>query len=161
MIVGAARTRRHGRASTNEQGSMRVLLVEDHPLVCEQVRRTIQAIPGADVVRVARTASDATDWLRAHPDGWDLAVVDLFLAQGHGFEVLRRCRERGPHQRAVVLSNYTRDPVRQCARDAGADAVFDKSFELDALVEYLVQFSGASRGAHAARAPAQAMRERS
>lgn len=131
---------------------MRVLLVEDHPLVCEQVKRTIQAIPGAAVVEVARTASQATEWLRAHPDGWDLAVVDLFLARGHGFEVLRHCRDRAAHQRAVVLSNYTRDPVRQYARDAGADAVFDKSFEFDALVEYLVRFAAASHGGSAAMA---------
>jgi DNA-binding NarL/FixJ family response regulator len=138
---------------------MRVLLVEDHSLVCEQLQRTIQAIPGAEVVQVARTARDATDWLRAHPDGWDLAVVDLFLAQGHGFEVLRRCRERRADQKAVVLSNYTRDPVRQYAREAGADAVFDKSLEMDALVEYLVRFGSAARGGRAAGTPAQASRE--
>jgi DNA-binding NarL/FixJ family response regulator len=125
---------------------MRVLLVEDSPVVCEQVKRTIHAIPGAQVVQVAATESQASAWLRAHPDGWDLVLVDLFLAQGHGFDVLRRCRDRQPHQRAVVLSNYTRDPVRQCARDAGADAVFDKSFDMDALVDYLVEFGGACGG---------------
>jgi DNA-binding NarL/FixJ family response regulator len=160
MIVAAPRTRVRA-GGTNDPSSMRVLLVEDHPLVCEQVRRTVQAIPGADVVHVARTAPEATEWLRAHPDGWDLAIVDLFLAQGHGFAVLRQCRERAPHQRAVVLSNYTRDPVRQYARDAGADAVFDKSFELDALVEYLVQFGGTCSGEFHAMAAARPMREAS
>ena len=42
------------------------------------------------------------------------------------------------HQKAVVLSNYTRDPVRQYAREAGADAVFDKSFDMEALVQYVI-----------------------
>lgn len=126
---------------------MKVLLVEDNPLVCEHVTRTLHAIPGAEVVKVAATEPQASEWLSAHPDGWDLALVDLFLGQGHGFDVLRRCRARAPHQRAVVLSNYTRDPVRQYARAAGADAVFDKSFDMDALVDYLVQFSRAGSGA--------------
>lgn len=126
---------------------MKVLLVEDNPLVCEQVTRTLQAIPGAQVVIVAATAPQASEWLSAHPDDWDLALVDLFLGKGHGFEVLRRCRARRPEQKAVVLSNYTRDPVRQYAREAGADAVFDKSFDMEALVEYLVQFSLARQGA--------------
>lgn len=126
---------------------MKVLLVEDNPLVCEQVTRTLQAIPGAQVVKVAGTEPQASEWLSAHPDGWDLALVDLFLGKGHGFDVLRRCRSRRPDQRAVVLSNYTRDPVRQYAREAGADAVFDKSFDMDALVEYLVQFNLARKGA--------------
>lgn len=125
---------------------MKVLLVEDNPLVCEHVTRTLQAIPGAQVVKVAGTEPQATEWLDAHPDGWDLALVDLFLAKGHGFGVLRRCRARRPGQRAVVLSNYTRDPVRQYAREAGADAVFDKSFDMEQLVEYLVQFSRTGAG---------------
>ena len=124
---------------------MKVLLVEDSPLVCEQVRRTLQAIPGAEIVKIAATEPEASEWLRAHPDGWDLALVDLFLGKGHGFDVLRRCRARAPHQRAVVLSNYTRDPVRQYAREAGADAVFDKSFDMDALVAYLVELSRGRR----------------
>ncbi|HEY8359823.1 MAG TPA: response regulator [Ramlibacter sp.] len=115
---------------------MKVLLVEDNAMIQEQVRQTLEAIPGAEVVQVAVSAQQAGDWLAAHPDGWDLALVDLFLAKGHGFDVLRRCRDRKPHQRAVVLSNYTRDPVRAHAAQAGADAVFDKTFDMDALVEY-------------------------
>lgn len=120
---------------------MRVLLVEDNPRIQEEMRRMIAAIPHAEVVTVAATERQATEWLAAHPEGWDLALVDLFLAEGHGFQVLRRCRKVRPHQQAVVLSNYTRDPVREHARHAGADAVFDKSFELDAVVEYCTQLS--------------------
>jgi DNA-binding NarL/FixJ family response regulator len=120
---------------------MKVLLVEDNPLFCDQVRRTLEAIPGAQVVKVADSERQASQWLREHPDDWDLALVDLFLGQGHGFEVLRRCHQRKPSQKAVVLTNYTRDPVRQYAREAGADAVFDKSFDMDAFVEYLVEFN--------------------
>jgi len=115
---------------------MRVLLVEDNPRMQEEMRRLVAAIPGVQVVQVVATQRQAAAWLEAHPDGWDLAVVDIFLGEGHGFDVLRRCRKVHAHQRAVVLSNYTRDPVRDHARRAGADAVFDKSFELDALVEY-------------------------
>ena len=117
---------------------MKVLLVEDNPLFCEQVRRMLEAIPGTEVVKVADTEQQASQWLREHPDEWDLALVDLFLGQGHGFQVLRRCHPRKPNQKAVVLSNYTRDPVRQYAREAGADAVFDKSFDMDALVQYVI-----------------------
>lgn len=124
---------------------MRVLLVEDNARLQEEVRRMIATIPHAEVVAVASTQRQAADWLAAHPDGWDLALVDLFLAEGHGFEVLRRCRKVRPHQRAVVFSNYTRDPVRERARDAGADAVFDKSFELDGLLDYCTGFG---RGLH-------------
>lgn len=115
---------------------MKVFLVEDNALIQDQLREILETVPGAEVVQVAVSAQQAAEWLAAHPDDWDLALVDLFLAKGHGFEVLRLCRDRKPHQRAVVLSNYTRDPVRAHAAQAGADAVFDKTFEMDALVAY-------------------------
>jgi DNA-binding NarL/FixJ family response regulator len=120
---------------------MRVLLVEDNPRMQDEVRHIVAAIPGARLVAVAASQAQASGWLAAHPEGWDLALVDLFLGQGHGFQVLRACRKAHPQQRAVVLSNYTRDPVREHARQAGADAVFDKSFEMDALVDYCREFA--------------------
>ena len=129
---------------------MRVLLVEDNFRMQDEVRRMVTAIPNAAVVAVAASQPQASDWLAANPDGWDLALVDLFLEKGHGFDVLRRCRKVSPHQRAVVLSNYTRDPVREHARQAGADAVFDKSFDMDALLEYCREFSRELQGITAA-----------
>lgn len=119
-----------------QRANVNVFLVEDNAVLQEQLRQILEAIPGTQVVQMAVSAQQAREWLAQHPDGWDLALVDLFLAKGHGFEVLRYCRDRKPHQRAVVLSNYTRDPVRAHAAQAGADAVFDKTFDMDALVAY-------------------------
>ena len=118
---------------------MRIFLVEDNPVAQAHVTEVLGDIAGLQFVHVARTAEDARRWLSEHEDGWDVAVIDLFLASGHGFEVLRHCRTRQPGQRAVVLSNYTRDPVREHAHNAGADAVFDKSFELEKLVTWCEQ----------------------
>ena len=119
-----------------QRANVNVFLVEDNAVLQEQLRQTLEAIPGTRVVQVAVSAPQAREWLSHHADDWDLVLIDLFLAKGHGFEVLRDCRDRKPHQRAVVLSNYTRDPVRAHAAQAGADAVFDKTFDMDALVAY-------------------------
>ncbi len=72
-------------------------------------------------------------------------MVDLFLREGHGFDVLRRCRRRQPHQKAVVLSNYNRGPVADYARQAGADAFFDKSFDLEQFVQFCISQSAACK----------------
>ena len=50
--------------------------------------------------------------------------------------MLRNCRERTPVQRAVVLSNYVNADIRARCMALGADAVFDKSKELDAFFDY-------------------------
>ena len=51
-------------------------------------------------------------------------------------ESLRRCLQRQPHQRAVVLSNYATDDMRSRCRALGADAVFDKSNELEDFMDW-------------------------
>jgi two-component system, OmpR family, response regulator len=69
----------------------------------------------------------------------------LFLKQGSGLGVLDACRERAPNQRVIVLSNYATTDMRKRCIQLGADAVFDKSNEIDALVEYCMQLCEAAR----------------
>jgi DNA-binding NarL/FixJ family response regulator len=69
--------------------------------------------------------------------------VDLFLKQGSGLGVLEACRGRDCGQRVVVLSNYATPDMRRRCEQLGADAVFDKSNEIDALVEYCIALSDA------------------
>jgi DNA-binding NarL/FixJ family response regulator len=78
----------------------------------------------------------ATRWLGEHAGDWDLAIVDLFLRQGSGLGVLQACTSRRANQKVVVLSNYATPDIRRRCAEFGVDAVFDKSNEIDALVDY-------------------------
>ena len=62
----------------------------------------------------------------------------LFLRQGSGLGVLAACRDRVSEQKMVVLSNYATPTCACAARSSGVDAVFDKSNEIDALVDYCI-----------------------
>ncbi len=84
----------------------------------------------------AETEAEAVAWLVAHRGVWHLAVIDLFLKQGSGLGVLAACRERDDRQRVVVLSNYATADMRARCAALGADAVFDKSNEIDAFLDY-------------------------
>jgi ActR/RegA family two-component response regulator len=75
--------------------------------------------------------------------------VDLFLRQGSGLGVLAACRDRRAGQKMVVLSNYATPDVRMRCAQLGVDAVFDKSNEIDALVDYCVQHSTGARSVEA------------
>jgi len=122
---------------------MRVALVEDDPAMQRELSRAIGLLPAGKVVLIAETAARALAWFAANPEEWDLAIVDMFLKEGHGFEVLKRCPKPLPHQRTVMLSNYGRDQVDRYASAAGADRFFDKSFDLDALWAYCQERSAA------------------
>ena len=131
---GRAAGQFHNETEEVEVTRARLLLVEDNPAIQAELREALAGM-FAEAAVIA-TARDAVAWLQAHPDGWDLAVVDIFLKQGHGFEVLRQCAARQPHQDVVVLSNYTREPARSSALQQGAGAVFDKSFEMEQFLAY-------------------------
>ncbi|MGJ7604201.1 response regulator [Variovorax sp. LT1R20] len=111
-------------------------LVEDNKTIRDNLVPALEDLVNGRVVGFAETESDALAWLAAHPDDWQLLIVDLFLKEGSGLGVLAGCKTRSADQRVVVLSNYVTVDIRARCEALGADAVFDKSRDLDAFIEY-------------------------
>jgi DNA-binding NarL/FixJ family response regulator len=127
---------------------MKVLLVEDDDVLAAQLGHVIRAMDGAELVHAAVSDEDACEWMAANPEGWDLALVDVFLAAGHGFNVLRQCANRSPRQRVALMSSYTREPMRERALEAGADAFFDKT-DPERLIDFCIDLLKSRRTASA------------
>jgi two-component system OmpR family response regulator len=122
---------------------LRTYIVEDNATIRENLIGTLEELASVHSLGWSETEADARAWLGSHGSAWDLAIVDLFLKQGSGLGVLQACHERGRGQRVVVLSNYATDDMRRRCAQLGADAVFDKSNEIDALVDYCLALRGA------------------
>ena len=122
---------------------LKTYIVEDNPTIRENLIGTLEELARIDAVGTAETENEGKAWLAANSEDWDLAIVDLFLKQGSGLGVLAACRDRPPRQKVVVLSNYATADIRQRCAQLGVDAVFDKSNEIDALVDYCIQQSAA------------------
>ena len=122
---------------------LKTYIVEDNPTIRENLIGTLEELARIDPVGTAETENEGKAWLTENRDNWDLAIVDLFLKQGSGLGVLAACRDRPSRQKVVVLSNYATADIRQRCAQLGVDAVFDKSNEIDALVDYCIQQSGA------------------
>ena len=88
------------------------------------------------LVAVVETEREAVAWLASQRTKWDIAVVDMFLKEGTRLGVIRACIPRTAQQRAVVLTNYATAEMRARCVLEGADAVFDKSTELDAFLTF-------------------------
>ena len=131
------------RASRRQDVQLRTYIVEDNATIRENLIGTLEELASIESLGWAETEIDATKWLAEHTRGWELAIVDLFLKQGSGLGVIEACRSRDAAQRVVVLSNYATADMRKRCIDLGADAVFDKSNEIDALVEYCIAQSEA------------------
>ena len=96
---------------------------------------------GATFVGWAEGEREAIDWLCNDSNDWDLVIVDLFLKQGNGLGVVAACRSRASGNRLVVLTNYATPAVRERCMALGADAVFDKSNDIEKLVEFCFETS--------------------
>ena len=114
---------------------VRVFLVEDSPLVCERFEAMVAAIAGATTIGRAAGADEAVrKILSARPDA---VVLDLKLAQGSGFDVLRAVQQQAPEIDFYVLSNLADEPYRRRAERLGARAFFDKTIEFERMREML------------------------
>ncbi len=120
---------------------LKTYLVEDNPTIRDNLIATLEELASVDAVGTSDNENDGKDWLLNNPQKWDLAILDLFLKQGSGLGVLAACRDRKPNQKVVVLSNYATADIRQRCAQLGVDAVFDKSNEIDALVEFCLRQS--------------------
>ena len=109
----------------------RIFLVEDSAPVRERMVRLLGSIDGVDPVGSASTAREAQRAiLCVQPDA---VLLDIRLAQGSGFDVLRSLRQHAPHIDVFMLSNFAERAYRDRAASLGARGFFDKTTELESM----------------------------
>jgi two-component system, OmpR family, response regulator len=113
-----------------------VFVVEDNADIHENLVGALEELTCAKVVGGSATEEDAMAWISAHPRDWDMLIVDLFLKGGSGIRLVQRVQRARGEQKIIVFSNYVNASVRKRCAQLGVDAVFDKSTEIDALVDY-------------------------
>lgn len=122
--------------------SLKVLLVDDHELIRQGLRRAFERQPDFTVVAEAASVSEALAQA-SHCDP-DVLVVDVRLPDGSGLDVVKQVRTSKPDTGIVVLTMYAGDEQLFGALESGASAFVSK----DSPSEEVVQ---AAR--HAAAAP--------
>ena len=122
--------------ATDDLASLKTFIVEDNPLIRRNLVEAMTELLDVNILGFAENEEDARCWLSVHHRDWQLLIVDLFLQQGSGLGVVQQCQNRSEQQRVVVLSNYATHEIRSRCMACGADAVFDKSTELDQFLAY-------------------------
>ena len=118
--------------------ALRVVLVEDSAMLRGMLCEMLAELDGVGVVADAADEQGALSQLEQHHA--DLAIVDLELSAGSGLGVLSRLKaepERFGRPRAVVFSNHGHSTVRARCTALGAEHFFDKSFQLDDLLDFI------------------------
>jgi DNA-binding NarL/FixJ family response regulator len=110
------------------------ILIEDSSTVRDSLIPALEESVGVQLLAVAETAAEGIAAVRRHEMAWRLVIIDLYLREGTGLQVLRVVRDRGKHQHAIVLSNFATPEIRKRCLGGGADHVFDKSLEIESFL---------------------------
>ena len=115
---------------------MKMLLVEDSTLLREVLFETINNLNQVAVVGTADTQLRAMELLNV--EQYDILLLDIELAQGNGFEVIRHIQKTGypfPQPILMMLTNHAHPHYRSLANSLGVHYFFDKSMDFDLAIE--------------------------
>ena len=114
-------------------GTMKILVVDDHPLVLEALKGVLGQLDAEVDIFDASAADSARELVRAHPDA-DLMLLDLGLPGADGFTLLEEFRNDYPAVPVVVLSgSESRENVTR-ALSLGAMGYIPKRYSNDVLI---------------------------
>lgn len=116
--------------------TLKTFLVEDSPVIRENLIATLEDLAPVQMVGWAADEGSAVRWLSEPGNETQLVIVDIFLRAGSGLGVLRASPQFRRHLHLVALSNYATAEMRRRCLELGAERVFDKSTDLDELIDY-------------------------
>jgi two-component system, NarL family, invasion response regulator UvrY len=116
-----------------DRGVIKILLVDDHPIVREGYRRLLERLVGFRVVGEAGDAAAAYDvFRRTEPD---VVVMDISMPGASGLEAVRHIRQWDPRARILVSSMHCTAALALKAFEAGASGYVAKSADPSELAE--------------------------
>jgi len=111
---------------------IRIMVVDDHPVVRHGLVSFVQGKPGLAVVAEADTGEEAVRAFREHRP--DITLMDLRLPGLSGVGAIGQIRKEFPDARFIVLTTYDGDEAIYAALEAGAFGYLLKSVVADELV---------------------------
>ena len=123
--------------------SKRVLIVEDHAAFREALARVLEWHTEFDDLPQAGSLDEARARVRAIDGDLDVAVVDLFLPDGHGAELVEEISKVDPEVPVLVLT-VSQDPGHHArALEAGAERVLTKDAPIEDILDEIQRFGAA------------------
>ena len=115
---------------------MKILVVDDHPLIREALRQVLKALDEKIELLEAQSCAEAIDLAARNPD-IALILLDLTLPGSDGFEALRELRNQYPAVPVVVLSASDQPEIVTRAIDSGAMGFIPKTSTSQILLNAL------------------------
>jgi DNA-binding NarL/FixJ family response regulator len=127
----------------SDKSPIRILCVDDHPLLLEGVAALIGTEPDMQLVAAATSGSEAVRKFRATLP--DVTLMDLQMREMSGVDAIGAIRTEWPRARIIVLSTYGGDAMAQRALKAGARGYLLKGRVCGELLDTIRLVHGGAR----------------
>ena len=122
---------------------LRILIVDDHPLVRQGISSIVTSEPGMSVVAEAATGYEGVEMFRRHKP--DVTLMDLRLPDMSGIDALAAIRMEFRDARIAILTTFEGDVEVQRALKAGASGYMLKSMRRKELVQTIRRVAGGGK----------------
>src|SRR5271167_3848990 len=131
------------QAGIEEGTRIRVLVVDDHPIMRIGIAAIIEATPDMTAVAQAGSGEEAVELFEKHLP--DITLMDLRLPGISGVDAIRAIMARHPGAKFVVLTTYEGDEDIHQALQAGARSYIIKGMPHDVLIRAMRRVHGGNR----------------
>jgi two-component system invasion response regulator UvrY len=121
----------------------RILLVDDHAVVRDGIKRMFGERPGAAVFGEADSPESALKL--AEEQEWDIVILDITLGDRSGLEVLKELRKTRPRLPVLILSMHSEEQYARRAFRAGASGYVTKDCSREELVAAVQKVTSGSK----------------
>jgi len=116
-----------------QQIKTKILIVDDHPMVREGLRMRIELQADLEVCGEASTQDEALSLVKQTEP--DLILVDIFLANGNGLELIKQVKSISPSMKMLVISAFKDSLYAERALRAGAMGYLNKQQSSGRVIE--------------------------
>jgi DNA-binding NarL/FixJ family response regulator len=118
---------------------MRIVLVDDNPIVRQTLIKYINRLEGVEIAGQAGTVQEATRLMQTVQP--DVAILDYKLSDGTAVEILTELKNQQLEMITLILTNYGTEPYRRVCINAGADYFYHKTHDFQNLFDQLEEIS--------------------
>ena len=120
-----------------------ILIVDDHPIVAEGLRKLINDSKIAEVTGVAGTGKACIDFLRWEKP--DIIFLDINLPDASGLDLCKTIKEKLPEQKILALTTFNERSVVLKMMENGADGYILKNSESDEILEAIKEINAGNK----------------
>lgn len=116
------------------EGSVRILVVDDHPLITQGIAGLFEGLAEVKVEAVAHSLSEAKRVLQEKASLLQVALIDIRLQDGMGIDLVRHISQHYPHIKSIALTMYDTEEYLKAMVQAGALGYLLKNTGRDELL---------------------------